>query len=62
MGNLKHFPHYRQNNTSYCGPTNTGRTAEALRHWEQTSYLLKRQCIVLHNMSENEKVKKICYS
>lgn len=35
---------------------------EALRHWEQTSYLLKRQCIVLHNMSENEKVKKICYS
>ena len=36
--------------------------AEALRHWEQTSYLLKRQCIVLHNMSENEKVKKICYS
>lgn len=35
---------------------------EALRHWEQTSYLLKRQCIVLHNMSENEKVKKIYYS
>lgn len=35
---------------------------EALCHWEQTSYLLKRQCIVLHNMSENEKVKKICYS
>ena len=31
-------------------------------HWERSSYLLKRQCIVLHNMSENEKVKKICYS
>ena len=36
--------------------------AEALRHWGQTSYLQKRQCIVIHNMSENEKVKKICYS
>ena len=35
--------------------------AEALRHWGQTSYLQKRQCIVIHNMSENEKVKKICY-
>ena len=35
--------------------------AEALRHWEQISCLQKRQCIVIHNMSENEKVKKICY-
>ena len=44
-------PHYRQYWFIEYDVVFTGR-------WDT---LLKRQCIVIHNMSENEKVKKICY-